>query len=89
MFPVAVSIPEEGRPVRVGQKMMYPIFHFDLLPAVLTVDLKHWEQRCSKVLRIPFNEDRSPRNYPQKLLNYDSLLEAENSVFHLAEFVQK
>lgn len=40
-------------------------------------------------LRIPFNEERSPRNYLQKLLNYDSLLEAENSVSHLEDFVQK
>jgi UDP-glucose 4,6-dehydratase len=40
-------------------------------------------------LRIPFNEERSPRNYIQKLLNYDSLLEAENSVSHLDEFVKK
>ena len=40
-------------------------------------------------LRIPFNEERSPRNYLQKLLNYDSLFEAENSVSHLDEFVQK
>ena len=40
-------------------------------------------------LRIPFNEERTPRNYLQKLLNYDSLLEAENSVSHLDEFVQK
>jgi len=40
-------------------------------------------------LRIPFNEEISPRNYLQKLLNYDSLLEAENSVSHLGEFVQK
>ena len=40
-------------------------------------------------LRIPFNEERSPRNYLQKLLNYDTLLEAENSVSHLDEFVQK
>jgi len=40
-------------------------------------------------LRIPFNEERSPRNYLQKLLNYDSLLEAENSVSYLEEFVQK
>jgi len=40
-------------------------------------------------LRIPFNDERSPRNYLQKLLNYDSLLEAENSVSHLGEFVQK
>ena len=40
-------------------------------------------------LRIPFNEEKSPRNYLQKLLNYDHLLEAENSVSHLDEFVQK
>ena len=40
-------------------------------------------------MRIPFNEERSSRNYLQKLLNYDSLLEAENSVSHLDEFVQK
>jgi dTDP-4-dehydrorhamnose reductase len=40
-------------------------------------------------LRIPFNEERSPRNYLQKLLNYDYLLEAENSVSHLDEFCQK
>ena len=40
-------------------------------------------------LRIPFNHEPSPRNYLQKLLNYDSLLEAENSVSHLGEFVQK
>ena len=40
-------------------------------------------------LRIPFNDKRSPRNYLQKLLNYDSLLEAENSVSHLDEFCQK
>ena len=40
-------------------------------------------------LRIPFNEERSPRNYLQKLLHYDFLLEAENSVSHLDEFCQK
>ena len=40
-------------------------------------------------LRIPFNGERSPRNYLQKLLNYDSLLEAENSVSLLDEFAQK
>ena len=40
-------------------------------------------------LRIPFNEEQSPRNYLQKLLNYNSLLEAENSVSHLNEFCQK
>ena len=40
-------------------------------------------------LRIPFNHEPSPRNYLQKLLNYESLLEAENSVSHLEEFCQK
>jgi UDP-glucose 4,6-dehydratase len=40
-------------------------------------------------LRIPFNDEKSPRNYLQKLINYDSLLEAENSVSNLDEFVQK
>lgn len=40
-------------------------------------------------LRIPFNDERSPRNYLQKLINYDSLLESENSVSNLDEFVQK
>lgn len=39
-------------------------------------------------LRIPFNEDRNPRNYLQKLLNYSILLEAENSISHLDEYVK-
>jgi UDP-glucose 4,6-dehydratase len=40
-------------------------------------------------LRSPFNDEPSPRNYLQKLLNYENLLEAENSVSHLEEFCQK
>ena len=40
-------------------------------------------------LRIPFNHEPSPRNYLQKLLNYENLLEAENSVSHLEKFCQK
>jgi dTDP-4-dehydrorhamnose reductase len=40
-------------------------------------------------LRIPFNHEPSPRNYLQKLLNYEILLEAENSVSQLEEFCQK
>jgi dTDP-4-dehydrorhamnose reductase len=40
-------------------------------------------------LRIPFNHEPSPRNYLQKILNYENLLEAENSVSHLEEFCQK
>ena len=39
-------------------------------------------------LRIPFNHEPSPRNYLQKLLNYENLLEAENSVSHLKNFVK-
>jgi dTDP-4-dehydrorhamnose reductase len=38
-------------------------------------------------LRIPFDDTTSPRNYLQKLLAYDRLLEAENSLSHLDEFV--
>ena len=39
-------------------------------------------------LRIPFNEESNPRNYLQKLLHYENLLEAENSISHLDEFVE-
>jgi dTDP-4-dehydrorhamnose reductase len=39
-------------------------------------------------LRIPFNEVDSPRNYLTKLLRYDRLLEAENSLSQLDEFVR-
>ncbi len=38
-------------------------------------------------LRIPFDNTTSPRNYLQKLLAYDRLLEAENSLSDLDEFV--
>ena len=38
-------------------------------------------------LRIPFNHIDSPRNYLSKLLNYEYLLEAENSISHLNDFV--
>lgn len=40
-------------------------------------------------MRIPFNHEPSHRNYLQKLLTYENLLEAENSVSHLGEFCQK
>ena len=39
-------------------------------------------------LRIPFNEVDSPRNYLTKLMRYDRLLEAENSLSQLEEFVR-
>ena len=38
-------------------------------------------------LRIPFNEEKSPRNYLQKLLNYSSLLDAENSISHIGDYI--
>ena len=39
-------------------------------------------------LRIPFNEIDSPRNYLTKLMRYARLLEADNSLSHLDEFVR-
>jgi dTDP-4-dehydrorhamnose reductase len=39
-------------------------------------------------LRIPFNHVDSPRNYLSKMINYDTLLEAENSISHIDEFVR-
>ena len=38
-------------------------------------------------LRIPFDHVDSPRNYLSKLLSYARLLEAENSISHLGDFV--
>ena len=38
-------------------------------------------------LRIPFDENESPRNYLTKLMRYQKLLQAENSISQLYEFV--
>jgi dTDP-4-dehydrorhamnose reductase len=38
-------------------------------------------------LRIPFNNQDNSRNYLSKLLRYDRLLDATNSISHLDEFV--
>jgi dTDP-4-dehydrorhamnose reductase len=38
-------------------------------------------------LRIPFNNVDNPRNYLTKLMRYDRLLDAENSISQLEEFV--
>lgn len=38
-------------------------------------------------LRIPFSHIDSPRNYLTKVMRYDRLLEAENSLSHLPQFV--
>lgn len=39
-------------------------------------------------LRIPFNEVDSPRNYLTKMMRYDRLLQARNSLSHLGQFVE-
>ena len=39
-------------------------------------------------LRIPFDEYSSPRNYLTKLLSYDTLLDAKNSLSHRADFAK-
>ncbi len=39
-------------------------------------------------LRIPFNNENNPRNYLTKLMKYSTLLEAENSISQLDEFVE-
>lgn len=39
-------------------------------------------------LRIPFNEVNNPRNYLTKLIRYDTLFEARNSLSQLDEFVR-
>lgn len=38
-------------------------------------------------LRIPFNHEENPRNYLMKVMGYDCLLDARNSLSHLDEFV--
>lgn len=38
-------------------------------------------------LRIPFDHVDSPRNYLTKVMRYDRLLQAENSLSHLGDFV--
>ena len=39
-------------------------------------------------LRIPFNQIENPRNYLAKLLRYERLLEARNSISHLQDYVE-
>lgn len=39
-------------------------------------------------LRIPFNNIESPRNYLTKMIRYERLLNATNSLSHLGEFVK-
>lgn len=46
------------------------------------------EQNYIWRLRIPFDHRCNSRNYLSKLLRYDTLLDAENSISHLGEFVE-
>lgn len=39
-------------------------------------------------LRIPFDQNDSPRNYLSKMINYKTLLNATNSISHLNDFVK-
>jgi len=49
--------------------------------------LEPYDQLYIWRLRIPFNRVDGPRNYISKLLRYENLLEATNSISHLDEFV--
>lgn len=46
-----------------------------------------WEKNYIWRLRIPFDEYDGPRNYISKMLKYQRLMSAENSISHKAEFV--
>ena len=82
--------------VKVGVRTILRIFFFVMDHAVFTVVQKHSEKEFLEGakncyiwrLRIPFNHDNNPRNYLQKLLNYTSLLDAENSISHINEYVK-
>jgi UDP-glucose 4,6-dehydratase len=50
--------------------------------------LKHNPRSYIFRLRIPFDEHESPRNYLTKLLSYDKLLNAENSLSHRGDFAK-
>jgi dTDP-4-dehydrorhamnose reductase len=49
--------------------------------------LKNYDNLYIWRLRIPFNNINNPRNYLSKLLNYNKLLNATNSLSNLNEFV--
>lgn len=50
--------------------------------------LKHNPRSYIFRLRIPFDEHKSPRNYLTKLLSYEKLLNAENSLSHRGDFAK-
>lgn len=49
-------------------------------------------EKCTNVyicrLRIPFNNENSPRNYLTKLATYEKLINVSNSISHIDEFAQ-
>lgn len=49
--------------------------------------VKKWEKSYIWRLRIPFEENNNPRNYISKMLNYDSILDTQNSISNKQEFV--
>jgi len=49
--------------------------------------VKKWEKSYIWRLRIPFEENNNSRNYISKLLKYEKLLQAENSISNKQEFV--
>jgi UDP-glucose 4,6-dehydratase len=49
--------------------------------------VKKWEKHYIWRLRIPFEEFDNSRNYISKILKYEKLLDAENSVSNKQEFV--
>ena len=50
--------------------------------------LKHNPRSYIFRLRIPFDEYASPRNYITKLLNYENLVDVENSLSHRGDFAR-
>jgi UDP-glucose 4,6-dehydratase len=46
-----------------------------------------WEKSYIWRLRIPFEENNNPRNYLTKMIKYEKLLQAENSISNKQEFV--
>lgn len=50
--------------------------------------VKKWNKSYIWRLRLPFEEKDNPRNYITKLLNYDKLLLAENSISNKFDFVK-
>jgi len=55
-------------------------------------DWTQWQHECEPQgyvwrLRIPFDENDSPRNYLSKVQRYENLLQARNSLSQLADFI--